>query len=958
MKRFIVNCFALLTVFLAALSCTLEEDAGTDGNPGEIYKKVYFNPVFDCCDLTRSSYVDIESHPEFDYGISEICLLAYDSNGKLGSSYFGPSSGTNLSLRVGMEYDLFALANTGDLSDCLLTREEALSYKCDWKKCMDEKGMPFSCRYDKVQVTFDKMEPVRLNFRRMVSVYDFCLDTESLGASFSVTAVRMKNVARSVSAFTDNKVTAVSDAMDGDYAVKSELQKLNSSSGHITLYVPENMQGNLLEGNSDPAMKSADNVKMAAWKSLCTYIEVVGNYSNKGLNTEGTTFRMYLGTNQTDNFDVIRNRINQIKFSLTAHGVFQDNWKADKGLVTDNRTMCFSPSSLSIRYGEKQEIELIRSDSFEYSIEVDSYFKAYGLEFSQTGDKFVLSSKRKYTEDVTALVTACSWDGRLKAECRVRICPNITTSRELILKGGTVSVHNGLEVNIPQEAQMIKHTFYDGVEQASLKEVKDVTVTSFSVKDPKTASVSGLKVKGLSANSTTYLKGTYDGVSSGWEIKVSVGAAVETGKEKVEGEDVSYSENNSDYRASVSLSSKDAHAGPQHLTVSASADHRYVKTKTTKYKYHFRHIYSDGSVKEDETWISPDPDRKDKTETVTDTRVSDQYSLSSNVSWLNTTGDVSRNETPYERTGTLTLSNLSSANVKASFSVVQMANMLAGVSAKAENSMIERGDKTRILAYASYTNGLSSVPIDEGKYTLSIVYGPERIGLDTSHPYVRGLSTGYGFARATYTYGNRTLSGEATVNVYELSDITLNTTSIDMYKHGLYYLRATAHYTNGVAARDITSDCVWSSSNTTLARFSSPGTVSGQGTVCREVTLTADYKTGYASQSATCKASLYDDYYLDSIEWHESSGTFKVDAVFVGHTSDTQRIARAQYDIDHAYWRVYKNSSMVGEYTDPTSACIAAKNCGAGNVSVICYVNTSVTKYGENHTFVSTRNNY
>ncbi len=150
----------------------------------------------------------------------------------------------------------------------------------------------------------------------------------------------------------------------------------------MTIYVPENIQGTLLPGNTDPAQKSADNAKLAAYASLCTYLELVGNYENKGLSTTGSTYRMYLGTNATDNFDVIRNVSSPLRFSFSYSGMFQDTWKADISSVSDSRTLSFSKSSAVVKYGTDQTLTVSLSDSFDYTVSADAAFTSAGFSFT------------------------------------------------------------------------------------------------------------------------------------------------------------------------------------------------------------------------------------------------------------------------------------------------------------------------------------------------------------------------------------------------------------------------------------------------------------------------------------------------------------------------------------------------------------------------------------------------
>lgn len=131
------------------------------------------------------------------------------------------------------------------------------------------------------------------------------------------------------------------DVSDGDY----DSSMANASSMRFDFYVPENLQGTLLPGNTDQRRKSRDELVAAvgaAKESLLTYVEFCGEVSSAAGGYGGpVVYRFYLGNDNCSNFDVRRGRCYDIDLSFEVSSLFDPHWQVDPDF-TDNRELGIS----------------------------------------------------------------------------------------------------------------------------------------------------------------------------------------------------------------------------------------------------------------------------------------------------------------------------------------------------------------------------------------------------------------------------------------------------------------------------------------------------------------------------------------------------------------------------------------------------------------------------------------
>ena len=92
-----------------------------------------------------------------------------------------------------------------------------------------------------------------------------------------------------------------------------------------TWFVPENLKGTIT--NTDPKKKDTDHAPKRS-----TYVDVSGYYTNKDGDEEPVTYRIYLGANATDDFDLVRNNAYTIKVTIKGKNEHDTRVLVNKGV--------------------------------------------------------------------------------------------------------------------------------------------------------------------------------------------------------------------------------------------------------------------------------------------------------------------------------------------------------------------------------------------------------------------------------------------------------------------------------------------------------------------------------------------------------------------------------------------------------------------------------------------------
>ena len=296
--------------------------------------------------------------------------LAIYLNGRLHTDY-PVGSGDKVQLNKALEYNIYALTSTGegwvwpqdeaDLAEkTLILEEDSSVYRT--------RGIPLFGSLTKKRPeeadAYDGLTdgcitlPVRRLFARVSFHFepDFAsLQPYAFNELVSLNVCHSNNVLRPFS--ESCKALSTSDIRISGWDRKTEPYLYSDQPDAIVLYIPENLQGDLLSHNDDPYRKIPDRVDLlngAGKADLCTYLEAVVHAEETYLPGVGgdATYRFYLGKNTTTNFDVEGNVDYDVTLTLSREGLgLTANWKVDTGGLTDNRHFHFLANSRMVRPG-------------------------------------------------------------------------------------------------------------------------------------------------------------------------------------------------------------------------------------------------------------------------------------------------------------------------------------------------------------------------------------------------------------------------------------------------------------------------------------------------------------------------------------------------------------------------------------------------------------------------------
>ena len=411
---------AIICILLAAVSCIREEGPVTRQD-GTAQVRLRVLSAGDAA--TRSSVETAED------GINSLLILFYENGNVREELTVNESAqGANsieacVSLGIGCEFDVIALAN------CTVARvpqtyaeARALCYSCDDTSGWSQ-GIPMAvCKTIKVRYG---MEDVSMRLVRLVARLDLTIDTSSLEhGSIVFTSVAVRQMNRNCPFFDTASAGTAGGVCDGDAASASDLEGINTlGAGYSTsFYLLENMQGNILEGNTDPDGKTPDAVSAAGRDpGLCTYLEILGVYSDRSghMTSDSLVSHLFLGADAVANFDIRRNHRYGVSVTISDDGCLRTDWKID-GRLDDSRILEFASGTVKLGKSDSKLAVLNTNLSLseaDYSYEVSGDTGDISVVPADGG--FTVSTGPRVKNGKSVLIEAASWDGALSTSCTV-----------------------------------------------------------------------------------------------------------------------------------------------------------------------------------------------------------------------------------------------------------------------------------------------------------------------------------------------------------------------------------------------------------------------------------------------------------------------------------------------------------------------------------------------------------
>ncbi len=339
----------------------------------------------------------------FENAIRSITLMIYDSSTGLLETV-GRSGGRSCTANLikNRKYTLYAFVNMGDMTAIAPLHEKDIPkvrYVISSFEKLNSTGIPMA---GALSFTADKaLLPVKV--RRLLAKIVMSIDHSDIGSAgdpqgFSGGTVTVHRAARALYPFVEGGSAArtKNDIFPTETDFQAPADAFAPVSENIILYIPENMQGDLFEGNTDPMDKSESTGSFNP--ALCTYISFNGSKTG---NVDGVSgellYRFFPGKNNTENFDLEGGKIYRIRLSLTWDGMYiNGNWKVDRTSWSDSRGISLSsdpdgPYSSSVILDLPPGVSgypyyiFYTVDDSEYSSSGSAGHKTYGWTFTSEG---------------------------------------------------------------------------------------------------------------------------------------------------------------------------------------------------------------------------------------------------------------------------------------------------------------------------------------------------------------------------------------------------------------------------------------------------------------------------------------------------------------------------------------------------------------------------------------------
>lgn len=262
---------------------------------------------------------------------------------------------------AGRDYTLYAVGNMGNILSSIPRTEEGFNmadFRFEVPPYAQMTAMPMAvCRsLSAQQLTEGSHAVIPISLERLMAQVVIRIDKRGItgGDAAQVlqsASLHLRQVARGLYPFRSGGSRALTDndvfTGNTDYHEFSLAESWNLDSGEITLYVPENCQGQLLPGSAAQTDKSARNATIEALpqKGRLTYIEYASSKNGQADGVSGSlVYRGYLGSNETNDFSIERNRRYTATLGLTWDGFTwkADGWRIDRGADwNDGRRLAF-----------------------------------------------------------------------------------------------------------------------------------------------------------------------------------------------------------------------------------------------------------------------------------------------------------------------------------------------------------------------------------------------------------------------------------------------------------------------------------------------------------------------------------------------------------------------------------------------------------------------------------------
>lgn len=344
--RFLGVAAAFLVLSFAS-SCTREDPSGDDAAWLSADEFRFDLQEEDMGVLTRSVFDNVSGWS--DSKKSNVTLAAYCGGILFAKQYYSSGiTAMTLSLEKGRTYNVYAMVNMGDMTSSVPDNETgsggitSLVYNIpsynSGNNSVSQYGIPMAGVLENLSVTASTSGTQHVPVKRLLARVTLNLACSWTGAQ--IQSAKVYNLNRRLLPFGSSVAQSSSDILSGF----QELTTASSPGSTLTavMYVPENLQGTI-NGASTSANKRPDAGISAITnkQAVLSYMEVyvTGSSPLSG----SVTYRSYLGSNATNNFDIVRNTKYVWNLTYQANGLQTDNWKIDSDISDDRRIILNGP---------------------------------------------------------------------------------------------------------------------------------------------------------------------------------------------------------------------------------------------------------------------------------------------------------------------------------------------------------------------------------------------------------------------------------------------------------------------------------------------------------------------------------------------------------------------------------------------------------------------------------------
>lgn len=326
----LLNTLALTAIMMAS-SCAVDEGAG---------EMTGFSIPLEI--VTKGTVVPPEDN------INDINVFVFSEDGLIEESFYlssrqlehsGDTVRTSVTVACGTESRIAVCANFGYRVTGIGNLRELAEYRFPLAY-PDEisKGIPCSGISEGV---IEPKKKLKVELERMMAKIKVKIDRRALDNDVNVrfTSARVCNSPHSATVFGDSFARHRGDVFSSGYILSGrETDPLNSDwhsgiSEDVTLYLLENLQGDLLPENTDEHGKVLSGLEA----DRCSYIELQAEYISSARHTPAGNhiyYRFYPGASPR-NFDIRRNTVYSYTVVLSGSGLDAPDWLLDISGLAD-----------------------------------------------------------------------------------------------------------------------------------------------------------------------------------------------------------------------------------------------------------------------------------------------------------------------------------------------------------------------------------------------------------------------------------------------------------------------------------------------------------------------------------------------------------------------------------------------------------------------------------------------